>query len=91
VSSNYGNYAHSLNGYDQGYRDGVYTGANDARRGQNYDPERSHFFKNGSGGFLAIFGGPTSYKLSYRDGFLRGYEEGYRNYQNYFLNGKFHR
>ena len=26
-----------------------------------------------------------------RDGFLRGYEEGYNHYQNYFVGDRFHR
>src|SRR5229473_5326446 len=32
---------------NQGYQDGLYTGSNDAQRGQNYDPQRSHFYRNG--------------------------------------------
>src|SRR5262245_39187880 len=31
--------------YDQGYRDGLKTGENDARRHQSYKPERSHYFR----------------------------------------------
>jgi len=90
-ASNYGNYRYGSNAYDQGYHDGLYTGANDARRGQGYDPERSHFYKHGAGGFLSVFGSPASYSLAYRDGFLRGYNEGFQNYQNYFVGGRFHR
>ena len=90
-SSNYGYYRYSSNAYEQGYQDGLLTGASDARRGQSYDPERSHFYRHGAGGFLSIFGSPASYSMAYRDGFLRGYEEGYQNYQNYFLGGRFHR
>ena len=67
------------------------TGAKDAWRGQGYDPERSHFYKNGAGGFLSIFGGPAWYKAAYRDGFLRGYEEGFQNYTSYFVEGNFRR
>ena len=91
MSSNYGSYRYSSNAYEQGYQDGLYTGANDASRGQSYDPERSHFYLHGASGFLSIFGSPASYSIAYRDGFLRGYEEGYQNYQNYFLGGRFHR
>jgi hypothetical protein len=91
VSSNYGNYGYGSNAYDQGYQDGLYTGANDARRGQTYDPERSHFYKHGAGGFLSIFGSPASYSMAYRDGFVRGYEEGYLHYETYFSGGRFHR
>ena len=90
-SSNYGYYQYGSNAYEQGYQDGLFTGASDAQRGQSFDPERSHFYKHGAGGFLSIFGGQASYSMAYRDGFLRGYEEGYSNYQNYFFGGRFRR
>ncbi|HYX31431.1 MAG TPA: hypothetical protein VE863_23060 [Pyrinomonadaceae bacterium] len=66
------------------------TGASDAFRGESYNPNRSHYYRNGAGGFLSIFGSPASYALAYRDGFLRGYEEGYLNYSSYFVGGRFH-
>jgi len=91
VASNYSGYRYSSNAYDKGYQDGLYTGANDARRGQTFEPERSHFYQRGNSGFLAIFGASDSYKQAYRDGFLRGYEEGYRDWQRYFINGRFQR
>ena len=53
---------------NQGYQDGLKTGSSDARRGQNNDPERSHYFKN------AGFG---NFGEAYREGFLRGYSEGF--------------
>jgi len=34
---------------NQGYQDGMYTGSNDAQRRQNYNPQRSHFYRNGHG------------------------------------------
>jgi hypothetical protein len=53
----------------KGYHDGLKTGSSDARRGETYDPERSRHFKGaGSGDFAA----------SYRDGFTRGYNNGFR-------------
>ena len=53
----------------QGYQDGLMTGSDDARRGQSYDPERSHYFKDaGFGNFAG----------DYREGFMRGYSEGFR-------------
>jgi len=89
-SSNYGYYRYSSNAYEQGYQDGLLTGASDARRGQGYDPERSQFYRHGAGGFLSIFGSEASYSMAYRDGFLRGYQDGYQNYQTYFIGGRFH-
>jgi len=90
-SSNYGGYGYSSNAYDRGYQDGLYTGANDARRGQGYEPERSHFYRHGAGGFFSVFGNRGTYQQAYRDGFLRGYEEGYQHYETYFSGGRFHR
>ena len=77
-------------GFQNGYRDGLDTGANDGRRGQSYDPESSHFYRHGDYGFSSILGARDAYKRAYRDGFLRGYQEGYQNWQRYFINGTFH-
>src|SRR5882724_10473009 len=52
----------------QGFHDGLKTGSKDARRGQSNDPERSHYFKD------AGFG---NFAQDYRQGFLRGYSEGF--------------
>ena len=90
-SSNYGGYGYSSNAYERGYQDGLHTGAKDAQRGQSYDPERSHFYQHGTSGFFSIFGSRGTYQQAYRDGFLRGYEEGYQHYESYFTGGHFHR
>lgn len=87
-SGNYGGY--SSEAYDRGYRDGLSTGANDARRGQSYDPERSHFYRRGAPGFFSSLSYGGDARDSYRDGFRRGYEEGYRHYEMYFTGGRFH-
>lgn len=70
----------NVNECDRGYNDGLSTGMNDARRGQSYDPQRSHFYKRGGGGLFSI-GRSGAAKQEYRDCFLRGYEEGFRNYK----------
>jgi hypothetical protein len=80
-----------LSAYDQGFEDGLFTGANDARRGQTFDPERSHFYRGANHGYNSTYGNKDIYQQAYRDGFLRGYEEGYRNWQKYFIGGTFHR
>ncbi|MFN2578149.1 MAG: hypothetical protein ABR607_10715 [Pyrinomonadaceae bacterium] len=70
----------------QGYQDGLYTGSSDGQRGQNYNPQRSHFYRNGHGdnGGYGNYGRSGSYQFqqAYRDGFLRGYNDGYRRYSN---------
>jgi hypothetical protein len=90
-SENYGNYTYGLSAYDQGYEDGLFTGANDGRRGQSYFPERSHYWKSATNGYGSVFGSRATYQLAYRDGFLRGYQEGYQNWQQHFVGGKFRR
>ncbi len=72
---------------NQGYQDGVYTGSNDAQRGQRYNPQRSHFYRNGHGN-NGGYGNNGRYgnrydQQAYRDGFLRGYDEGFRRYGGY--------
>src|SRR5437870_4011409 len=70
---------------NQGYQDGLYTGSNDAERRQNYNPQRSHFYRNGHGnnggyGGYGRYGNSYQFQQAYRDGFLRGYNDGYRRY-----------
>jgi len=68
----YGNYA-----FDQGYQAGLYTGQSDAQRNQNYNPQRSHYYRSGNNGNSSSYGRD---KQAFREGFLRGYDEGYRRY-----------
>ena len=70
----YGGYGNN-GGYNQaamnqGYQNGLNTGASDAQRGQSYSPQRSHFYKDAS-------------SQAFREGFVRGYDEGYRQYAGY--------
>jgi hypothetical protein len=79
-----------MSAYERGYQGGLYTGANDGRRKQTYDPERSHFY-NDTPGYDPVFGGRDAYQQAYRDGFLHGYREGFQNWQKYFAGGVFHK
>jgi Ni/Co efflux regulator RcnB len=92
----YGNGGHGNGGYggygnasqiamNQGYQDGLYTGSSDAQRGQSYNPQRSHFYRNGrsdNGGYYGGYQNPQAY----RSGFLRGYDEGFRRNGGYNRN-----
>jgi hypothetical protein len=69
----YGYYSHYVFGDStaagsQGYHDGLNTGADDAKHDRSFDPERSHYFKD------AGFG---NFAESYREGFDRGYSDGF--------------
>jgi hypothetical protein len=80
----YGNRGYNVAQYavEQGYRDGLNTGASDGQRGQSYNPQRSHYYKEATDGYNSSYGDRTTYKQYYRDGFVRGYQEGYRQYGN---------
>jgi len=71
---------------NQGYQDGLYTGSSDAQRGQNYNPQRSHFYRNGHGDNGGYYGNGYQNPQAYRTGFLRGYDEGFRRNGGYNRN-----
>ncbi len=60
----------------QGYQYGVNTGASDAQRRQSYSPQRSRYYRNAS-------------SQAFRDGFVRGYDQGYRQYSDSYGNGRY--
>jgi hypothetical protein len=82
-NSGYGNISQVA--VNQGIQDGIYTGSRDAQRGQSYNPQRSHFYKNGHGdnGGYGRYGNSYQYQQAYRQGFLRGYDQGFRQYGGY--------
>jgi hypothetical protein len=70
----------------QGYQDGMYTGENDAAKRQSYNPQRSHFYRNGHGD-NGSYGNNGRYsnnnyqfQQAYRQGFMQGYNDGYQRY-----------
>jgi len=87
--NNYPDYDDSQSAYEIGYQDGVFTGANDGRRGQTYEPERSHFYRDAKRGYRSGKGSRDAYQQAYRDGFLHGYREGYEHWQDHFFGGVF--
>ena len=89
VQSNYPDYDDSQSAYEIGFHDGVFTGANDGRRQQTYDPERSHFYREAKRGYRSAKGSRDVYEQAYRDGFLHGYREGYEHWQDHFIGGVF--
>jgi len=70
IYSNRGVYNNNQVELDRGYRQGLSTGSSDAQRGQSYNPERSRYYRN-----------PSS--QAFREGFVRGYDQGYRQYAGY--------
>jgi flagellar biosynthesis/type III secretory pathway protein FliH len=70
-NGSYGNGGYGNGGYNNqqinaGYQQGLNTGASDGRSNKSYSPQRSHYYQNAS--------------QAYREGFVRGYDEGFRQY-----------
>jgi len=64
----------------QGYSDGLNTGASDAQRGQSFDPQRSHYYRSANDGYNSRYGNRGQYQQAFRQAFLQGYREGYQRY-----------
>jgi hypothetical protein len=60
----------------QGFQYGVNTGASDAQHRQTYSPQRSHYYRDTS-------------SQAFRDGFVRGYDQGFRQYAGNIGNGSY--
>jgi hypothetical protein len=84
-NGNYGNYGYDVyqQAQQQGYQDGLYTGSSDAQRGQSYDPQRSHYYRNANSGYNSSYGNRGQFQQAYRQGFLQGYQQGYQQYGGY--------
>lgn len=78
-----GGYGYGSVPFDNGYRDGLEKGREDARDRDSYDPVRHSWYRNGDRGYNNRYGTRETYKLTYRDGFEAGYEEGYRALRGY--------
>ncbi|MBY0495067.1 MAG: hypothetical protein K2Y23_12725 [Cyanobacteria bacterium] len=79
----YGNNTNRGNGYttvpyDNGYRDGLEKGREDAGDRDSYDPVRHSRYRSADRGYNSRYGTKESYKLAYRDGFEAGYAQAYR-------------
>ena len=67
----------------QGYSYGLNVGASDAQRGQNYDPQRSRYWRNATEGYNSSYGNRGQYKQVFRDAFEQGYRDGFQRYGGY--------
>lgn len=69
-SGSYGRYGGYSSGEEQrGFRNGLKEGADDARDRDSFNPNRHSSFRDGNG--------------AYREGFHRGYVQGYRQFAGY--------
>ena len=84
----YRNRDYNRNGYgfgyenarQQGYSYGMNVGAADAQRGQSFNPQRSHYWKDGDAGYNSSYGNRGQYRQIFRSAFEQGYREGYQQY-----------
>jgi hypothetical protein len=63
--------------YDNGFREGVEEGQNDARRNRDFSPQRHSEYRDGDQGYHRDYGDREFYRRSYRQGFQAGYRESY--------------
>jgi hypothetical protein len=66
--------------YDEGYREGIRAGEQDARRGDRFAYQDEGDFRRGDNGYHRSFGDRERYRQIFRDGFARGYSDGYSRY-----------
>jgi hypothetical protein len=64
--------------FDYGYRDGYDAGRDDARDRDRYEPRDERLYRSGDHGYDRRYGSLGSYRNQYRDGFVSGYDDGYR-------------
>jgi len=63
--------------YDNGYREGLEQGQNDARHNRNFSFERHGEFRDADNGYHRGDGDINFYRRSYRQGFENGYRESF--------------
>jgi hypothetical protein len=69
--------AYNSTAYDNGFRDGLEKGREDVRDNDSYDPVRHSRYRSADRGYNQRYGTKEQYKLTYRDGFEAGYQQGY--------------
>ncbi|HJP92536.1 MAG TPA: hypothetical protein VJ875_11300 [Pyrinomonadaceae bacterium] len=70
------------NARQQGYSYGMNVGAADAQRGQSYNPQRSHYWKDATYGYDSSYGNRGQYRQVFRSAFEQGYRDGFQRYGN---------
>jgi len=63
-----------------GYRDGLEAGRDDARSRHAYDPVRAKRYREGDHDYDNRYGSRDEYKREYRSAFEQGYRDGYGRY-----------
>jgi len=79
------------NAVNNGYREGFYAGQADRRDGWQFDYENSFGYQDAALGYNAYYVSYDEYNYYFREGFQRGYEDGYYGRYQYgqYNNGKY--
>ena len=74
----YGRQGYYSPAFDNGARDGLEKGREDARKNRSFDPLRHSWYRSGDRHYEREYGPRDEYKDVYRRGFQSGYERGYQ-------------
>ena len=74
--------------YDNGFREGVEEGQNDARHNRDFSPRRHDEYRDADEGYRRGEGDREHYRRSYRQGFEAGYNESYNRNARYGRDGR---
>jgi hypothetical protein len=70
-------YRYSNPAIENGYRDGLDKGREDARDRDRFNPERHGRYRSADHGYERRYGDKDDYRRIYRRGFEQGYRDGY--------------
>jgi len=76
---------------NRGYEEGFYSGQADRQDGWNANYQNSYGYQDASIGYDSYYIGLDEYNYYFREGFQRGYEDGYNGQYEYgqYSNGKY--
>jgi len=79
------------NAINRGYEEGFYAGQADRQDGWSGDYQSSYGYQDASIGYDSYYIGLDEYNYYFREGFQRGYEDGYYGQNEYgtYRNGKY--
>jgi hypothetical protein len=65
--------------FERGYREGIQQGADDARDGRRFEPQRDRIYRDGDRGYNSRYGNRDWYRNEFRRGYTSGYRNGFYN------------
>lgn len=68
---------------NMGYQQGFQSGQMAAQRGRGFSPQRERMWRDGTYGYENVLIGQDDYRNYFRQGFTRGYEDGFYNTNRY--------